>query len=75
MNDFKQKLYEEFEENCFHVLGVPSNRVREVLGHRGENIDDKFDAAWQFGGAAHMRQTMNMTLAALEMVYHESEIR
>lgn len=74
MNNFKQKLYEEFETNCFHVLGVPSNKVREVLGHRGENIDDKFDAAWQFGGAAHMRQTMNMTLAALEIVYHESEI-
>ena len=74
MNNFKQKLYKEFEANCFHVLGVPSNRVREVLGHRGENIDDKFDAAWQFGGATHTRQTMSMTLAALEVVYHESEI-
>ena len=74
MNDFKHKVFEEFEANCSHVLGVSSYRVREVLGHHGENIDDKFEAAWQFGGAAHMRQTMSMTIATLEAVYHESEI-
>ena len=73
MNEFKEKLYDEFETNCFHVLGVPSQRVREVLGQRGENIDEKFDAAWQFGGAAYMRQTMSMTLAALELIYYERE--
>ena len=74
MNEFRKKLYEEFEANCLHVLGVPLQRVREVLGQRGENIDEKFDAALQFGGAKHMRQTMSMTLAALEVVYHEREI-
>ena len=39
MNQFKEKLYEEFEDNSYKLLGVPSDRVREVLAERGEDID------------------------------------
>jgi hypothetical protein len=74
MNQFKEKLYAEFEANAYKLMGVPGNRVREVLAERGEDIDAKFEAAWDFGGATFMRQTMSMTLAILELVYHESEI-
>ena len=70
-NIFKQKLYDEFEQNSYKVLGVPTDRIREVLGEHGEDIDAEFDAAWNFGGASFMRLTMNFKLAALETLYHE----
>ena len=73
-NPFKQKLYDEFEQNSFKVLGVPGDRVREVLGARGENIDADFEAAWEFGGASYMRISMSMVLATLELVYYQTEI-
>ena len=72
-NIFKQKLYDEFEQNSYKVLGVPTDRIREVLGEHGEDIDADFDAAWDFGGANFMRLTMNYKLAALETLYHEIE--
>ena len=72
-NLFKQKLYDEFEQNSYKVLGVPTDRIREVLGEHGEDIDADFDAAWDFGGANFMRLTMNFKLAALETLYHEIE--
>ena len=72
-NLFKQKLYDEFEQNSFKVLGVPTDRIREVLGEHGEDIDAEFDAAWDFGGANFMRLTMSFKLAALETLYHEIE--
>ena len=71
---FKRKLYAEFESNSFKLLGVPSSRVREVFADRDEDINANFEAAWDFGGAPFMRQEMSMTLATLELVYHETEI-
>ena len=72
-NLFKNKLYDEFEQNSFKVLGVPTDRVREVLSEHGEDIDAEFDAACDFGGANFMRLTMNFKLAALETLYREIE--
>ena len=74
MNPFKQNLYAEFESNCFKLLGVPSSRVREVFADRDTDINAKFEAAWNFGGAPFMRQEMSMTIAILELVYHETKI-
>ena len=73
-NPFKKKLDDEFEQNSFKVLGVPGDRVREVLGERGENIDADFEAAWEYGGASYMRVSMSMILATLELVYYQTEI-
>jgi len=53
MNPFQQKLYDEFEDNCFKLLGVGSDRVREVLGEKGQDIDKLFTEAWDYGGAPH----------------------
>ena len=74
MNPFQQKLYDEFEDNCFKLLGVGSDRVREVLGEKGQDIDKLFTEAWDYGGAPFMRQTMSMSLATLELVYYETAI-
>ena len=74
MNQFKEKLYEEFEANSYKLMGVPGNRVREVLAEHGEDIDADFEAAWDFGGAAFMRQCMSLTLCRLEQVYHERDL-
>ena len=74
MNQFKEKLYEEFEANSHKLLGVPGNRVREVLSDKGEDIDAEFEAAWDFGGAAFMRQCMSLTLCRLEQIYHERDL-
>ena len=71
---FKRNLYAEFESNCFKLLSVPSSRVREVFADRDNDINAKFEAAWEFGGAPVMRQEMSMTIAILELVYHETEI-
>ena len=73
-NIFKQKLYDEFERNSLKLLGVPGDRVREVLGKRGENIDADFEAAWDYGGASFMRISMSMVLATLESVYYETKV-
>ena len=74
MNQFKEKLYEEFEANSYKLMGVPGNRVREVLAKYGEDIDAEFEAAWEFGGAAFMRQCMSLTLCRLEQIYHERDV-
>ena len=71
LDPFKEKLYEEFESNSYKLLGVPGNRVRKVLSDKGEDIDAEFEAAWDFGGAAFMRQCMSLTLCRLEQIYHE----
>ena len=52
MGPFKEKLYEELEANSYKLLGVPGNRVREVLSDKGEDIDAEFEAAWDFGGGS-----------------------
>ena len=74
MNQFKVKLYEEFEANSYKLMGVPGNRVREVLANYGEDIDAEFEAAWEFGGAAFMRQCMSLTLCRLEQIYYERDL-
>jgi hypothetical protein len=74
MSQFKEKLYEEFEANSYKLMGVPGNSVREVLAKYGEDIDAEFEAAWDFGGAAFMRQCMSLTLCRLEQIYHERDL-
>ena len=74
MNQFKEKLYEEFEANSYKLMGVPGNRVREVLAKYGEDIDAEFEAAWDFGGATFMRQCMSLTLCRLEQIYYERDL-
>ena len=74
MNRFKKRLYDEFEDHAYKVLGVSGDRVREVLGERGHDIDAEFEAAYEFAGAAFMRQKMSHILCSLELVYYETEI-
>jgi len=74
MDPFKKRLYDEFEDHAYTVLGVSGDRVREVLGERGHDLDAEFEAAYEFAGAAFMRQKMSHVLCALELVYHETEI-
>ena len=74
MNPFKKRLYDEFEDHAYKVLGVSGERVREVLGERGHDIDADFEAAYEFAGAAFMRQKMSHILCSLELVYYETEI-
>ena len=74
MGPFKKRIYDEFEANCQHVLGVSGDRVREVLLERGHDIFEEFEVAYEFAGAAFMRQSMSWRLCALEQVYHETKI-
>ena len=74
MNPFKKRLYDEFEDHAYKVLGVSGERAREVLGERGHDIDGDFEAAYEFAGAAFMRQKMSHILCSLELVYYETEI-
>ena len=74
MTLFKKRVYDEFEAYCQHVLGVSGDRVREVLLERGHDIYEKFEAAYEFDGAAFMRQSMSWRLCALQQVYHETKI-
>ena len=74
MDLFKKRLYDEFEDHACKVLGVCGDKVREVLGERGHDIDADFEAAYEFAGAAFMRQKMSHILCSLELVYYETEI-
>ena len=74
MDPFKKRIYDEFETHCQHVLSVSSGRVREVLLERGHDIFEEFEAAYEFAGAAFMRQKMSHILCSLELVYYETEI-
>jgi len=38
MDPFKKGVYDELKANCQHVLGVSSDRFREVLLERGHDI-------------------------------------
>ena len=73
-HQFKQNLYDEFDANCHKLLGVGAKRVHEVLSARGDDLYDRFEKAWDGGGAPLMRLTMSVSLAALELVYYETEI-
>ena len=37
MDPFKKRLYDEFEDHAYKILGVSGDRVREVLGERGHS--------------------------------------
>ena len=74
MDPFKKRVYDELEANCQHVLGVSSDKIKEVLLERGHNIFEEFEASYEFAGAAVMRQSMSWRLCALEQVYHEMKI-
>lgn len=52
MDPFKEKQYGEFETNSYKLMGVPGNRMREVLSDIVNDIDAEFEAAWDFVGAA-----------------------
>jgi hypothetical protein len=73
-HQFKQNLYDEFDANCYKLLGVGAKRVHEVLSARGDDLYDRFEEAWDYAGAPLMRLTMSVSLAALELVYYETEI-
>ena len=62
MNQFKEKLYEEFEATPISLWASPVTGCEKFLAKYGEDIDAEFEAAWDFGGAAFMRQTMSMVL-------------
>ena len=74
MDPFKKRLFDEFEDHAYKILGITGDRVREVLGERGHDIDADFEAAYEFAGAAFMRQKMSHILCSLELVYYETEI-
>ena len=74
MDPFKKRVYDEFEANCQHVLGVSGGRVREVLFERGHDIFEEFEAAYEFAGAAFMRQRMSFCLCTQEKVYNKTKI-
>ena len=74
MNRFKKRLYDEFQNHAYKDLGVSGDRVREVLGERGHDINADFEAAYEFAGVAFMRQKMSHILCSLELVYYETEI-
>ena len=68
MDPFKRDLYAEFESNCFKLLGVPSSRVREVFADRKTDINAKFEAAWDFGGAPFGRFSKTKDLIPLLVI-------
>ena len=37
MDPFKKRLYDEFEDHAYKVLGVSGDRVWEILGERGHS--------------------------------------
>ena len=74
MNPFKKSLCDEFEDHAYKVLGVSGDRVREVLGERGHDINLDFETAYEFAGVAFMRQRMSHILNSLELVYYETKI-
>ena len=55
IDPFKKRVYDEFEANYRHVLGVSSDRVREVLIEHGHHIFQEFEAAYEFAGSAVRR--------------------
>ena len=73
-NRFKQKLYDEFDANCYKVFGVSGTRVHEVLSERGDDLYDLFEESFDYGGAPFMRLKMLMSIATLETVYYETKI-
>ena len=46
MDPFKKRLYDGFEDHSYKVLGVSGDRIREVLGEHGRDIDAHFEAAY-----------------------------
>ena len=55
MDPFKKRLYDEFEDHAFGVLGVSGDRGRKVSGERGHDIDADFEVAYNFTRADFMR--------------------
>ena len=50
MDPFKKHLYDEFEDHAYKFLGVCGDRVREVSGERGHDIDADFETDYEYAG-------------------------
>ena len=72
---FEANLYSEFETNALKILNMSGDKVREMLANFGEDLDAQFTAAWNYGGASFMRQTMSMTLLNLDRVFQETDLK
>jgi len=66
-NHFKQNLYDDFDANCYNVVGVSGTRVHEVLSERGDDLYDLFEAAFEYCDWAFIRLRILMSIARLEM--------
>lgn len=70
-NPFKQKLYREFEQNCWKVLGMSGADLRDIRANNGHDIYVEFEENLSYAGPFFMRLSMLITVAGYEAAIHE----
>ena len=73
-NTFKQKLYNEFEQNCRKILGMSGIDLRDIHANIGRDIYAEFEENLSYAGPFFMRLSMQMAVAGYETAIHEHMI-
>ena len=47
---FKKKIYEDFEKNLNHILGMSFEEFKNVLGQDKDRLTEKYEDAYDSGG-------------------------
>ena len=70
-NPFKQKLYDEFEQNCWKVLAMSGADLRDIRANNGHDIYAEFEENLSYAGPFFMRLAMRIAVAGYESAIHE----
>ena len=70
-NPFKQKLYTEYEQNCWKILGMSGIDLRDIHANIGHDIYAEFEENLSYAGPFFMRLSMQMAVAGYETAIHE----
>ena len=71
---FKKKIYEDFEKNLKHILGMSFEEFKNVLGKDKDRLTEKYEAAYDSGGPEKMRFYMNWSISNLSIICIEQDI-
>ena len=71
---FKNKIYEEFEQNLYRILNISLDEYRDLFEQHNDNPLEDFEATYANEGAEKMRIAMNWSITNLSMIYREREL-
>ena len=71
---FKEKIYKDFEQNLYRVLGMSLHEFNGVFSQEENSPFKEYEAAYDSGGPQKMRFYMNWSISNLSIIYTERDL-